>query len=909
MSTVVAGSSRRALFLICGLLMLAGLVLPRGAAAAYEFDIASFGGEAVDDAGNRVTQAASHPTFINEFEITTGADALPAASVKDVRVDLPPGLIVNPSATSTCSQAELSGAEMLPEPNQLALCPGSSQVGTLTIVMNVGGGNVFGIPMPLYNIEVGANEAPRLATNLSGVIVNVEAEVRTGGDYGISGFSLDTSQTLPLQGAKVTLWGVPADSVNDPLRICGQAHTVVQGCPAGAGRRPLVSYPSNCAGGPLETSIAVNSWENPAEVRTASFEKDTKGDPMAVTGCDNVNFTPTLSFDPESRAAASPTGVAVTLKIPQSVDPDGLSTALLKDASVTLPKGFTINPASADGLQACTSQQIGLSDGSDPACPESAKLGTVEVETPLLETPLRGSVYQAAQADNPFNSLLALYVVAQGNEQTIKLAGEITADPDSGQLKVVFRDNPRLPFETLTMRLKGGSRAPLVTPSACGTYTTQAEFASWSQPNRWVSSPSRFTIDQSCDLASQFRPGFEAGMRNPTAGAHSPFALRVTRPDGQQNLARIEATLPEGLSATLKGVPLCPEASAPSSDCPAASQVGTTTVGAGAGASPLYVPQAGKAPTAAYLAGPYGGAPYSLVVKVPAQAGPFDLGTVAVRNALHVDPVTAQVTAKSDPLPQILQGVPIAYRDVRVDVDRSGFALNPTSCDPMSVESTITSAQGAIANPSSRFQVANCERLAFKPKLSLKVSGGMKRGDYPKLRAVLKAKPGEANIGKVSVALPHSEFLAQSHIRTICTRVQYAADACPAGSIYGKGRAFTPLLDQPLEGPVYLRSSNNPLPDLVIALKGQIEVDLVGRIDQVNGGIRNTFETVPDAPVSKFVLTMQGGKKGLLENSRNLCKGAARATVRMDGQNGKAHDARPVLSNSCGKTRKKGQRR
>jgi hypothetical protein len=363
--------------------------------------------------------------------------------------------------------------------------------------------------------------------------------------------------------------------------------------------------------------------------------------------------------------------------------------------------------------------------------------------------------------------------------------------------------------------------------------------------------------------------------------------------------------------AKLAAVPLCGEAQAASGDCPAATQVGTATVGVGAGTSPLYVPQPGKAATAVYLAGPYKAAPYSLVVKVPAQAGPFDLGTVTVRNAISVDPVTAQVSVQSDPLPQIFAGIPLAYRDVRVNVDRNDFTLNPTSCDPKAVKGTIASSTGKGANVSSRFQVAGCERLAFKPSLKLKVTGPTKRGSYPKLRAELKAPAGQANIGKVSVALPHSEFLAQEHIKTICTRVQYSANggggkACPKGSVYGWARAFTPLLDKPLEGPVYLRSSSNPLPDLVASLDGQIHIDLAGRIDSVNGGIRNSFEGVPDAPVTKFVLTMQGGKKSLLVNSRNLCATKNKATVKMDGQNGKVHDFRPLVGNSCGKARKAG---
>jgi hypothetical protein len=308
----------------------------------------------------------------------------------------------------------------------------------------------------------------------------------------------------------------------------------------------------------------------------------------------------------------------------------------------------------------------------------------------------------------------------------------------------------------------------------------------------------------------------------------------------------------------------------------------------------------------AYLAGPYKGAPFSLAIVTPALAGPFDLGNVVVRNALYVNPETVQITAKSDPIPTILQGIPLDVRDIRVNVDRPGFTLNPTNCEPMAITAQVTGASGAVANLSNRFQVGECAALGFKPKLKIQLHGGTRRAAYQRLTATVTAKPGEANIARAAVTLPHSEFLAQEHIRTVCTRVQFAADNCPKGSIYGKARAVTPLLDEPLEGPVYLRSSDNPLPDLVVALKGPesqpIEVELAGRTDSVHGGIRNTFDVVPDAPVSKFTLQLFGGKKSLIVNSRDLCQGPKqRATVRFSGHNGMVRDFRPVVKNDCGK--------
>jgi hypothetical protein len=489
------------------------------------------------------------------------------------------------------------------------------------------------------------------------------------------------------------------------------------------------------------------------------------------------------------------------------------------------------------------------------------------------------------------------------------------ADEETGKLTASFDDLPQLPFESMQLRLKSGPRAPLTTPATCGTYNTHAVLESWSGKTVAVDSP--FVVDRDCE-PRPFSPGFQAGVSDARAGRYSPFELRVTRGDGEPNISRIDVTLPEGEVAKLAGVGVCPEAGAATGSCPASSSLGTTTVGAGVGSNPIYLPQAGKAPTGVYFAGPYKGAPYSLVVKVPAQAGPFDLGTVAVRSQIRIDPTSAQVSVLSDPLPQIIGGVPVAYRDIRVRIDRPGYTLNPTSCEPQSVRGSIVPTIGESASVSDRFRAIDCGLLRFKPRLALRLKGGVRRTKNPALRATLTMPqwcgrsdrktpcgPG-ANIARAVVTLPETQFLAQDHIRTICTRVQFNAgggggERCPARSVYGHARAISPLLDRPLAGPVYLRSSNHTLPDLVAALDGQIHIDLVGRIDsEKGGGIRTSFEGIPDAPVTKFVLSMQGGEKSLLENSVNLCKTTSRASVKFDGQNGKLHDFMAPMKVDCG---------
>jgi hypothetical protein len=529
--------------------------------------------------------------------------------------------------------------------------------------------------------------------------------------------------------------------------------------------------------------------------------------------------------------------------------------------------------------------------------------------------------------------LLALYLaISDPSTGTYaNLAGRVSADPNTGQLTTIFDDNPQLPIEDIKAHLFTGPRAALRTPSACATYSSTADLTPWSAPQTAVAHLSDpFAIQanpngEACATPGQAlpnSPSFTAGTLAPQAGAYSPFVLKLSRKDATQEPQKIDATLPPGLVAKIAGVPYCPEAAIAKAQgrshpnegilerndpsCPAASKLGSVDVAAGAGITPYH------APGNAYLAGPYKGAPLSVVVITPAVAGPFDLGAVVVRTALNIDPETAKVSANSDQLPRILEGIPLDIRAITIQLDKPNFTLNPTSCDPFQIAGAMTSTTGQSATLASPFQVGGCNTLGFKPKLALRLKGGTKRGDHPALSATLTyPKTGNyANVKVAQVTLPHSAFLDQAHIGTVCTRVQFAANQCPAASVYGKASATTPLLDQPLSGPVYLRSSTHQLPDLVVALRGQVDVVLAGRVDSIDGGIRTTFEAAPDAPVTKFTLQMKGGKKGLLINSTNLCKNpkANKAILLMEAQNGKAFDSTPALANSCKKKAKKKKR-
>jgi hypothetical protein len=614
-----------------------------------------------------------------------------------------------------------------------------------------------------------------------------------------------------------------------------------------------------------------------------------------VDDCVGLPFAPTFEAQSISRQAGAPAGLRTALKLPQTSDPHIPSTATMREARVTLPEGMAISSSAGEVLAACTDAEVHFHEEADAQCPDASKLGTASIASPALPHPLEGALYQRSQGEKGHR--FRLWLVADDLGLHVKLPGEIHPDPLSGQLTAIFSDLPQVPVEEIDFDIFGGPRAPLKNPDACGSYQTTFSFTPHSdQPA--VSGQSAMTIDEDCG-ARGFSPQLQGGATKPTAGAFSPFMIDLAREDSEQNLAGFEVTLPKGELAKLRGVPLCPDAQAADGACPAGSRIGSVIAAAGAGPAPLWIPQPGKAPTVVYLGGPYKGAPFSVVSVVPAQAGPFDLGNVIVRSALDVDPETGVASVKTDPLPQFIEGVPVLYRRLHVLVDRPEFSLNPTDCRELAITSTVSSIAGAVAHPAARFQVDGCKRLEFKPKLAIRLKGGTKRGDYPALSATLKARKGDANLGRVSVALPHSEFLAQEHIGTICTRVQFAAAHCPQGSVYGRAKAWTPLLDQPLEGPVYLRSSDHPLPDLVMDLKGQIEIAVAARIDSKHGGIRTTFESVPDAPISKFVLRMKGGSKSLLTNSTDICRGRKRATVRMRAQNGRALAARPALGVRC----------
>jgi hypothetical protein len=870
------------------------LVLPTTASAAYsDYGLAAVG------ASLSTTQAGAHPDFTTSFELKTDpaspADSNglhePYARTRNISVSLPPGLIGNPNAVGRCTTLQLATAFDADGGG----CPLDSQVGVAVINLY----NVHTLTEPVYNMEAPAGDTVARLGFMATTLPNyINVQVRSEGDYGLTASLEGVPANEKLVSATTTLWAVPASHSHDTERLTPREAflEIKSESPPrefGLAPAPFMTNPTSC-GGPTQVSFATDSYQIPGQLSEASA-------PLPeITGCGLVAFDPSLSVTPTSSEAAAPTGLDAQLDVPQDETVGGRATSELRYATVTLPEGMTIAPGAADGLEACSTEQVRLETRLPAACPDASKIGSAEFDVPQLSRTLHGDVYQRTPRQG---DLFGIWLVTDELGVHVKIPGDIHADPNTGQLTTVFNGtaeaggNPQVPLRQLKLHFKGGPRGVLSTPSSCGTYQTRYEFTPWSGGSP-ASGGTPMTIDRGCG-AGGFSPRLSAGTIDAIAGAFSSVITGLTRESGEENVSGLDVILPTGLLAKLAGVPLCEGVSAESGDCPPGSKIGATAVAVGPGPSPLWIPQPGKDPTGVYISGPYKGAPYGLVVKTPAQAGPFDLGTVVTRAAIEIDPETTRVTVKSDPLPQILEGVPVRYRSIQVAVDRPGFALNPTSCAAKEVAAEAFSEKGATARPSSRFQVGGCSDLGFGPRLAFRLKGKTNRGGHPRLRAVLNMPKGGANVERATVALPHSEFLDQAHIKTICTRVQFAASACPEGAVYGRARAITPLLDEPLEGPVYLRSSSNELPDLVADLRGQIHVVLAGRIDSVDGGIRTTFARVPDAPVSKFVLTMKGGKKGLLVNSTNLCAQANSAVARFRAQNGSARNLRPVLRNDC----------
>ncbi|HEX4806914.1 MAG TPA: hypothetical protein VFU94_13530 [Conexibacter sp.] len=913
------------------------------------FGVESFDGQVnADAAGDPLTQAGGHPYDASvsiDFNTITNpqpmiGDVWPVEPTKDVFVDLPPGFVGNPTGADTCDASQLSNAVGTARP----LCPPTSQVGTTLVRFNGSPGfsSPFG-PVPVFNMVPPPGVPARFGFNVLGSVVTLDAQVRSGGDYGITVAARGIPEALGMSGTTTTLWGVPSDPVHTPDRACpGQAAPSGGGptCSSGAPLTAFLRNPTLCTdpGRGLLTTAFVDSWTNPGRLgadgrpdptdpnwQTASFRSHLRpayplppsgwGAEVGITGCDRVPFTPTLAGTPASTRAGSPSGFSFDLSLPQSDDPTVTAESDLRSAVVALPAGLSVSPSSADGLAACSPDQIGLHDAGAPSCPSASKIGTVTVTTPLLRDPLQGAVYLATPNDNPFGTLLSIYIAAAGPGVELKLAGRVDADPVTGQLTTTFDDNPQLPFSNLHLEFKGGPRAPLVMPAGCGTYTTQATLTGWN--GSVVPADSTFTVSGdgnggACP-APRFSPGFQAGTGDPVAGKTTTFSLQLTRGDADQQLQSLTVNMPSGLLGKIANAVLCSDADAANGTCPDGTKVGDVTVGAGAGTNPFYITN-GRA----YITGPYKGAPFGLSIVVPAVAGPFDLGNVVVRSALFVDKHDATLRVVSDPLPTILQGIPLDVRDVRVNIDKPGFIVNPTNCTKTAIGGSVQSTGGMTANVSTPFQVGECANLGFKPSMALAVGGKghTHTGQSTPLSTRITMPAGDANLRFVRVTLPSTINARLTVIDDACTRAEFESDIAKcAHAQAGTAVAVTPLLRDPLRGKVYFVKNGHAIPDLFVALRGQVDFDLIGRITLPGGTkLATTFATAPDVPIRSFSLRLFGDSRhGSIGAAENLCTAKSRkATAALDfiGQNGRVLQLdRRLAIHGCGKPKKAAGRR
>ena len=940
------------------------------------FGIKNFEVSFLNKDGTPDTQAGSHPyQFVNSFELNShfkrtesNADSpyirLPDGVLRDLTVDLPPGFVGDPNATSQkCSASELRG-------NNSTFCSPESSVGRLQLNWSENQPRIPSYEDGLYAMLPVRGVALQLGTNFISPLLFINNGVLAGGDYPVQATVTAAPATAPVIKSRLVVFGVVDDCVkvapgsgqyeNSECSHVASDSSNNEYIRQTSSGKPFLTMPTGCHG-PLRSTMAADSWAEPGRWANAStVTQNSVGTPVSLTGCSKLKFLPEIGVEPDSSNASTSSGLTVNVHLPQTaaLNPAGLAESALRDTTVALPQGVAINPSGGDGLEACTSEpaalaagalgspgdQIGykgqeeLNEEDEPGvkwntftsgvasplapgsnfCPDGSKVGTVKIKTPLLEHELEGSVYLASQDANPFGSLIAMYIVAEDpiSGSLIKLAGEVSLNPQTGQIVAAFKNTPDLPFENLELHFFGGERAPLATPARCGTYTTTAVFTPW-DGNGPVTSESSFNIDHGpgggpCPGATlPFSPTVSAGATNIQAGAFSPLTVTLNRKDGEQNLKSVEAKLPPGLSGVLTGVELCPEPRANEGLCGENSKIGEATIGVGVGNQPFTV-TGGKF----YLTGPYNGtggctvgqpgcAPFGITFEVPAKAGPFDLADtksnhpacdcVVVRGKIELSPVTAAITITTDPpgspdsIPTSIEGIPLEIQHVNATTTRGDFQFNPTSCSKMSLTALVQLSEGGSSTISTPFQVTNCAALKFEPKFSVSTSGKTSKANGASLTAKVVypnvPQGTEADLAKVKVELPKQLPSRLTTLQKACTNAQFEANpaACPSESKIGYATVHTPLIPVPLQGPViFVSHGGEAFPSLTMVLQGYgITIDLVGTTFISKAGITSTtFKTVPDQPFSSFELTLPEGKYSALAANGNLCSLTKTVTVK-----------------------------
>jgi hypothetical protein len=947
-------------FLICSWCV---LTAPAGAS----FGVKHFDVTYTNQDGSPATQAGSHP-----FQMTTAIyfnelNNSPEDEFKDGVFEQIAGLVGEPKAAPRCSTGDF--LKLVPTGDG-SECPDGTAVGyastETTLITSYA---------PVFNLVPPPGVAEKLGFIAYNTPVTIEVGLEDHYPYKIVATVSNLPQITGILRSVFTLWGDPADPAHDPFR--GKCVSNVRlrvpiieakypsppsfgDCSTNVPDVPLLTLPRSCEG-PLSSVYKVDSWQAPGVLlpngepdssdhdwvtgEAVTHDDASPAAPLGMRGCSRLGFGPSITSQPTSLAAQSPTGLDFDLNVHDEglTSPSGIAQSDIKKTVVTLPEGMTANPSLAVGLGVCTEEDLARETASSAAgagCPDASKIGTVEVETPLLDESLKGSLFMAKPYANPFGSLLAMYFVIKNPTLGIivKQPAKIVPDLSTGRIVTIVENIPQLPFSHFKLHFREGARSPLVSPPGCGTYDAKAELTPWSGGPA-ITTTSAFQIivgpnEGPCPAGGMlpFAPTSLSGTQNNDAGNYSPFYLRIGRADGEQELTKFTTNLPSGLTGNLSGIPFCPdaeieaarlrtgaqEASQPS--CPAASEIGHTLVGAGVGGVLAYTP--GKV----YLAGSYHGSSLSVVSITSATVGPFDLGTVVIRFALRINPLTAQVeidSAGSDPIPHIIEGIVVHVREIHVYVDRDKFILNPTSCNPLSISNTVTGAGADITSPAddtavtvaSRFQAADCSSLGFKPSFKVSTSGKTSRANGASLTVKLaypKAPQGtQANIRSVKVDLPKQLPSRLTTLQKACTSTQFQTNPadCPPASRVGQATAITPILPVPLTGPSYFVSYGGAkFPELVVVLQGYgVTIDLHGETFISKKGITSsTFRTVPDQPVTSFQLTLPQGKYSALAANGNLCTTKLNMPTQFTAQNGVTiKQNTPVTVTNCPKHKQK----
>jgi uncharacterized repeat protein (TIGR01451 family) len=845
-------------------------------------------------------QAGAHDDLTTSLLVSTDSLGQLVGAPKETGSDLPPGFVVDVADAPKCSAARFSEQEDLTAPK----CPLSTQVGTVTLTLDftplLGSPARGHVVAPVYNLTTNPGELERLGFFAFSFGVEGSVRVRPG-DYG-GRVTFQNIHLSFLEGASLTVWGVPSAAIHDPMRGlqcfaiigtpgCEYATETEAFIPVSVGGLSSTSPPTpyftnvtQCTGEPLQGTLSAASWQEPEHKVSAST------DYRALTGCNLLEFGPHITAAPDTNRADTPAGFTFDVKIPQEglVNAGGLSSSDIENTTAILPEGVVINPGQAAGLAACQFSQDGIGVDGPPSCPSNSKVGEVEIETPLIPRPLKGPVYLLASNPPEIKLLVAPENPVEG--LYVKFIGTVHLNEATGRLVTTFEKTPSLPFSNLRLSFSGGAQAALATPTGCGTYETTSAFAPWSGSAE-VPASSAFAIESgpggsACASPLPFAPELIAGATTDQAGGYTSFSMLLRRGDGQQRIKSLQFQVPEGLLGMISKIPLCGEPQAAQGTCSAASQIGHTVVEAGPGPYPLVVPQPGKPPAPIYLTGGYHGAPYGLSIVVPLEVGPFTLQTQIVRARIEVDPHTAQLTVTTDPFPTIINGVPSDLRDINAVIDRPGFMFNPTDCSPMSFGGTAFSTEGASAAISSHFQVGSCQALKFQPNFKVSTSGKTSRLNGASLTAKIVYPTGDlgfnqassqSNIKLIKVELPKQLPSRLTTLQKACTAAQFESNpaGCPAASVVGHATALTPVLPVPLTGAAYFVShGGEAFPSLIVVLQGYgTTVDLVGSTFISKQGITSsTFKQVPDVPIGSFELTLPQGPYSALAANGNLCK-------------------------------------